>query len=30
MTELSEGNQLITAQNQQIELKAQGWDALRK
>lgn len=30
MTNPSEGKQLITNDNQSIELKAQGWDALRK
>ncbi len=29
-TEISEGNRLITPDNQLVELKAQGWDALRK
>lgn len=30
MTEVSEGNYLITPDNNSIELKAQGWDALRQ
>jgi thiamine-monophosphate kinase len=30
MTDVSEGNRLITNDNQVIELKAQGWDALKK
>ncbi len=30
MTDASEGNRLITNDNQVIELKAQGWDALKK
>jgi len=30
MTEASEGKNLVTPDNQAIELKAQGWDALRK
>ncbi len=30
MTDPSEGNRLITTDNQSIELKAQGWDALKK
>jgi len=30
ITETAEGNKLITPDNQHIELKAQGWDALKK
>jgi len=30
ITEATEGNRLITPDNQQIELIAQGWDALKK
>ena len=30
MTDIVDGNKLITSDNQSIELKAQGWDALRK
>jgi len=30
MTEIAEGNKLITTDNQYVELKAQGWDALKK
>ncbi len=30
MSDISEGNRLITTDNQVIELKAQGWDALKK
>ncbi len=30
MTEIEEGNKLVTPDNQYIELKAQGWDALKK
>ncbi len=30
MTEEAEGNRLITPDNQSVELKAQGWDALKK
>ncbi len=29
-TDIAEGNRLITNDNQSIELKAQGWDALKK
>ena len=30
MTDEAEGNRLITSDGQVIELKAQGWDALKK
>ena len=30
MTDISEGERLITSDNLSIELKAQGWDALKR